>query len=69
MAFAKFKLKKTGKRVRVNLDRVMSFSEMEEGTEILLEGPVGVLVSDSFQVVSNQVAKNATESAEPETQA
>ena len=69
MAFAKFKLKNGGKRIRIDLNRVLSFSELEEGTEIVLVGNLTAVVSDSFQVVSNQVAKNdkdATESAEPQ---
>lgn len=49
-------LKAAGKRVRVDLDKVIFFTEVESGTELTFEQGHTLTVSDSYQTVSNRAA-------------
>lgn len=61
--FTKLTLQHNGKRVRVDLDKVMYFSETGAGTELTFDNGVELPVKESFQTVSNRT--KSTEAAEP----
>lgn len=52
-------LKSGGKRVRVNLDKVLYITEKSSGTELTFNDGQTLDVDESYQTVSNRAAKSA----------
>lgn len=57
-------LKSGGKRVRVNLAKVLYITELNSGTELTFNDGQTLDVDESYQTVSNRAAKADTDAPE-----
>lgn len=57
-------LKAGGKRVRVNLAKVLYITELNSGTELTFNDGQTLDVEESYQTVSNRAAKADTDAPE-----
>lgn len=57
-------LKAGGKRVRVNLAKVLYITELNSGTELTFNDGQTLDVDESYQTVSNRAAKADTDAPE-----
>lgn len=57
-------LKAGGKRVRVNLAKVLYITELNSGTELTFNDGQTLDVEESYQTVSNRAAKADTDASE-----
>lgn len=64
MSFTKLKSKATGLRSRVDLSKVALFNEREDGTELVFDSGFAIVVTESFQTVSNRAAGVKAEAEE-----